>query len=274
MPSCPIITITTDFGEQDHFVGVMKGVILKINPEAVIVDINHQVNSYDVLDGAFTLAQSCHYFPAGTIHLVVVDPGVGSSRRPIVASTANYTFVAPDNGVLSLIYEREQNVEVRHATVDRYFLHPVSNTFHGRDIFAPVAAWLSCGVELQKFGEVVSDYAKSEFPRPRWENPSLLKGVAIRVDKFGNVITNLRPEDVPQIFKEKSASFRLALNQREVTRIYSSFSAGKPSEIFAVVGSSGFLEIAMNQGSAAKTLGARPGTEVAVILNGESAPPR
>jgi S-adenosyl-L-methionine hydrolase (adenosine-forming) len=266
LPTRPIITITTDFGEQDHFVGVMKGVILNINPEAVIVDINHQVDSYDVLDGAFTLAESYHYFPAGTIHMVVVDPGVGSGRRPILARTANYTFVAPDNGVLSLIYEREERVEVRHATADQYFLHPVSNTFHGRDIFAPVAAWLSRGVETEKFGEAISDYAKSALPRPKWENANLLKGMAIKVDKFGNVITNLRPQDVPQLFTENPPDFRITINGREVTRIYSSFSAGKPSEIFALVGSSGFLEIATNRGSAARALDAHRGTEVAVVL--------
>lgn len=272
MPARPIVTITTDFGEQDHFVGVMKGVILKINPEAVIVDINHQVNSYDVFDGAFTLAQSYLYFPPETTHLVVVDPGVGSSRRPILARTANYSFVAPDNGVLSLIYEREERVEVRHVTAEHYFLNPVSNTFHGRDIFAPVAAWLSRGVETDKFGEVITDYAKSASPRPKWENEKLVKGVAIKVDKFGNIITNLRPEDVPQLFTENPPRFRIVISGREVTEIYSSFAMGKPSEVFAVVGSSGFLEIATNRGSAAKALNVNRGTEVAVMLGDGPAP--
>ncbi|HVA00055.1 MAG TPA: SAM-dependent chlorinase/fluorinase [Terriglobia bacterium] len=272
MPSKPVITMTTDFGEQDHFVGVMKAVILKINPEAVIVDINHQVNSYDVFDGAFTLAQSYLYFPPETIHLVVVDPGVGSSRRPILVRTAHYNFVAPDNGVLSLIYEREERVEVRHVTANHYFLNPVSNTFHGRDIFAPVAAWLSRGVEAEKFGEVITDYAKSAFPRPKWENPNLLKGMAIKVDKFGNIITNLRPEDVPQLFAENPPRFRIVVSGREVTEIHASFALGKPSEIFAILGSSGFLELATNRGSAAKALNAKRGTEVAVMLGEEPAP--
>ena len=272
MPARPIVTMTTDFGEENHFVGVMKGVILKINPEAVIVDINHQVNSYDIFDGAFTLAQSYLYFPPETIHLVVVDPGVGSNRRPIVVRTTNYRFVAPDNGVLSLIYEREERVEVRHATSDHYFLNPVSNTFHGRDIFAPVAAWLSRGVEADKFGEVITNYVKSGFPRPKWENENLLKGLAIKVDKFGNVITNLRPEDVPQLFTKDPPHFRIVINGRAITQVYSSFAMGAPSEIFAIVGSSGFFEVATNLGSAAKALGVNRGTEVAVMLGDEPAP--
>ncbi|MCL5005444.1 MAG: SAM-dependent chlorinase/fluorinase [Acidobacteria bacterium] len=271
MPEKPIITITTDFGEQDYFVGVMKGVILNINPEAVIVDINHQVNSFDVFDGAFTLAQSYLYFPSDTIHLVVVDPGVGSVRRPILIRTTNYKFVAPDNGVLSLIYEREERVEVRHVTADHYFLHPVSNTFHGRDIFAPVAAWLSRGVELEKFGEVITDYAKFTSPRPKREGENLVKGVAIKVDKFGNVITNIRPEDVPQLFAENPPRFRIVINKHEVTRLCSSYSMGEPSEIFAIVGSSGFLEIGANRKSAARILNVNRGAEVAVLLGNEAA---
>jgi S-adenosyl-L-methionine hydrolase (adenosine-forming) len=268
----PIITITTDFGEHDYFVGVMKGVILKINPEAVIVDINHQVNSYDIFDGAFTLVQSYLYFPPDTIHLVVVDPGVGSTRRPILVRTMNYKFVAPDNGVLSLIYEREDNVDVRHVTADHYFLKPVSNTFHGRDIFAPVAAWVSRGTEIEKFGEVITDYAKFASPRPKRESENLVKGVAIKVDKFGNIITNIRPEDVPQLFTENPPHFRIAVNRHEVTQLHSSYSMGQPSEIFAIVGSSGFLEIGTNRGSAAKALNINRGAEVAVILGEEATP--
>ena len=162
-----LITLTTDFGLADHFVGVMKGVILRINPDAVLVDISHEVDSYDILDGAFTLAQSYRFFPPGAIHLVVVDPGVGSARRPILASTANAQFVAPDNGVLSMIYEREPDAQVRHITRERHFLRPVSNTFHGRDIFAPIAAWLSKGVEPIEFGETMTDHVRPALPKPR-----------------------------------------------------------------------------------------------------------
>jgi len=260
----PIISITTDFGEDDHFVGVMKGVILSINPDATIVDINHRVNSYDIFDGAYCLSQSYHVFPPGTIHLVVVDPGVGSERRPIIVQSKDYRFVAPDNGVLSMIYEREERVEVRHVTSEHFFRKPVSNTFHGRDIFAPVAAWLSRGMEAEKFGTVVSDYARFTSVRPTRENDALIKGVAIKVDKFGNVITNIAPEDVPQIFGQHPAPFRIRINGHEITRIHESFAAGEPSELFAVVGSSGFIEICTNRGSAAKALKVNRGAEVEV----------
>lgn len=261
-----IISITTDFGEDDHYVGVMKGVMLKINPEGAIVDINHRVNSYDIFDGAYSLAQSYKYFPPGTIHLVVVDPGVGSGRRPIIVETKDYKFVAPDNGVLSLVYEQEERVEVRHVTAEQYFLSPVSNTFHGRDIFAPVAAWLSTGLGAAKFGNVISDYARFTSLRPERVNESLVKGVAIKLDKFGNIITNIRPADVPQLFEDNPPPFRIAINGREITRLSKSFAAGKPSEIFALLGSSGFLEICTNCGSAAKELNADRGAEVEITL--------
>lgn len=266
MPRRPVITLTTDFGQMDHFVGVMKGAILNINPEAEIVDLNHQVNSYDIFDAAFNLGQGYRFFPPDTIHLVVVDPGVGNTRRPILARSMSYKFVAPDNGVLSLVYEREENVEVRHITSDHYFLNPVSNTFHGRDIFAPVVGWLSKGVEADKFGEVISDFAKFTAPKPK-RIDNLVKGVALKVDKFGNVITNISPQDVPLLFSENPPAFRIVINQHEITTLNLSYSMGKPSEIFAIVGSSGYLEICTNRGSAAKALNASRGTEVGVVLS-------
>lgn len=272
MPRKPIITLTTDFGQNDHYVGVMKGVILGINPEVQIVDLCHQVNSYDIFDAAFTLAQSYRFFPTDTIHLVVVDPGVGTARRPILARTIDYKFVAPDNGVLSLIYEREESIEVRHITSDHYFLNPVSNTFHGRDIFAPVAGWLSKWVEPDKFGEVIEDYAKFASPKPKKASDQLITGVVLKVDKFGNIITNLTPEDVPQLFAENPPPFKIVLNQQEITRLNLAYSMGKPSEIFAIVGSSGYLEICTNRGSAAKALNANRGAEVGVVIGAAAAP--
>lgn len=248
----------------------MKGVILNINPEVEIVDLSHQVNSYDIFDAAFTLAQSYRFFPPDTIHLVVVDPGVGTARRPILARTIEYKFVAPDNGVLSLVYEREENIEVRHVTSDHYFLNPVSNTFHGRDIFAPVVGWLSKGVEADKFGEPITDFAKFTSPKPKRVNDSLIKGVALKVDKFGNIITNISPEDVPQLFSENPPPFKIIVNQTEITRLNLGYSMGKPSELFAIVGSSGFLEICTNRGSAAKTLNAGRGAEVGVVVGAEA----
>jgi S-adenosyl-L-methionine hydrolase (adenosine-forming) len=273
LPRKQIITITTDFGLNDHFIGVMKGVILNINHDVEIVDLCHQVSSYDIFDGAYTLAQSYRYYPPDTIHLVVVDPGVGAARRPLLARTMEYKFVAPDNGVLSLIYEREENVEVRHITSDHYFLNPVSNTFHGRDVFSPVVGWLSRGVEVDKFGEVITDYAKFTSPKPKRVSENLVKGVILKVDKFGNMITNISPEDVPQLFSETPPPFRIIINQQEITRLNLSYSMGKPQEIFAIVGSSGFLEICTNRGSASKALNAARGSEVGVMLGEASTAP-
>jgi len=265
-----LITLITDFGAADHLVGTIKGVILNINPDVEIVDICHQIGSYDIFDAAFTLAQSYRFFPSDTIHLVVVDPGVGTARRPILARTMNYKFVAPDNGVLSLIYEREESVEVRHVTSDHYFLNPVSNTFHGRDIFAPIVGWLSKWVEVDKFGEPITDFAKFSSPKPKRVNDNLIKGVALKVDKFGNIITNLTPEDVPQLFAENPPPFKIIINQQEITSLNLAYSMGKPSEVFAIVGSSGFIEICTNRGSAAKVLNASRGAEVGVLVGQET----
>ena len=266
-----LITLITDFDTTDHFVGTMKGVILNINPDVQIVDICHKVASYDIFDAAFTLAQSYRFFPPDTIHLVVVDPGVGTVRRPLLVRTMAYKFVAPDNGVLSLIYEREERAEVRHITADHYFLNPVSNTFQGRDVFAPVVGWLSKGVEVDKFGDPITEYTKFASPKPKRVGDSLIKGVALRIDKFGNIITNLTPEDVPQLFAENPPPFKIMINEQEITRLNLAYSMGKPSEVFAIVGSSGYIEICTNRGSAAKILNVNRGVEVGVVL-GNPAP--
>ena len=265
----PLITLITDFDTVDHFVGTMKGVIYNINPDVEIVDITHQAASYDIFDAAFTLAQSYRFFPSDTIHLVVVDPGVGTARRPLLARSMAYKFVAPDNGVLSLIYEREENMEVRHITSDHYFLNPVSATFQGRDIFAPVAGWLSKGVEVDKFGEPINDYTKFSSPKPKRLGDTFWKGVVLKIDKFGNILTNLRPEDLPQLFAESPPPFKIIINQQEITRLNLAYSMGKPGELFAIVGSSGYIEICTNRGSAAKALNVNRGVEVGVMLGGQ-----
>lgn len=250
----------------------MKGIILGINPDVEIVDVCHQVNSYDIFDAAFTLAQSYRFFPSDTIHLVVVDPGVGTTRRPLLARTIEQKFVAPDNGVLSLVYEREESIEVRHITSDHYFLNPLSHTFHARDVFAPVVGWLSRGLEVDKFGEPITDYVKFPSPKPKQVSDRLVTGKVLRVDKFGNVITNLMPDDLPQLFSESPPPFKIIINQQEITKLNLSYSLGKPSEIFAIVGSSGYLEICTTRGSAAKALNASRGAEVGVVLSEETAP--
>jgi hypothetical protein len=244
----------------------MKGVILDINPEVQIVDLCHQVAAYDIFEAAYALAQSYKFFPHGAIHLIVVDPGVGTVRRPLVAGTGQYKFVAPDNGVLSLIFDREPSIEVRHITADHYFLNPVSNTFHGRDIFAPVAGWLSRGIEPDRFGERITDHTRFHTPKPRRVSESLVKGVILKVDKFGNLITNITPEDVPELFSEAPPSFKLVIGHQEITRLNLAYSMGNPSELFAIVGSSGLIEVCINRGSAAGILDAKRGTEVGVVL--------
>ena len=267
-----VITLTTDFGLDDHYIGAVKGVILNINPDVSIVDLNLQVKSYDVFEGAFTLARSYGFFPPATVHLVIVDPGVGTARRPLVVSAGNYKFVAPDNGVLSFIYESEPEPVVRHVTSEHYFLRPVSQTFHGRDIFGPVAAWLSRGVEADKFGEVITDYVRFVTPKPRAEGNHTLKGVTLKVDKFGNLITNFTPADVPQLFTTPHSPFKAVVNQKEITEVKKSYLDGAPSELFFIAGSSGYLEISTNRGSASELLHARRGTEVSIMLG--AAPPQ
>ena len=266
----PIITLTTDFGSNDHFVGTIKGVILDIAPEAQIVDICHSVQSFDVLDGALTISQAYSYFPSRTVHVVVVDPGVGTARRPILASCDKYHFVAPDNGVLSLVYAREERMHVRHITSEHYFLQPVSNTFHARDIFAPVAAWLAKEVDSQKFGDEVEEYVRFSAPKPKAVDENRLRGVVLKVDKFGNLITNITPQDAPMLFGADATAFKIVIGSREITEIRNTYAEGAPGEVIGILGSMGFLEIAANRGAAAQLTGAGKGNEVIIIL-GEAA---
>lgn len=271
MAQRPIITLTTDFGLNDHFVGTMKGVILKILPNAEIVDICHSVQAFDILDGALALAQSYSYFPTRTVHLVVVDPGVGSARRPIIASSEEQNFVAPDNGVLSLMYAREERLSVRHITSDHYFLQPLSNTFHGRDIFAPVAAYLAKGVDHEKFGAEITDFVRFNAPKPKPADANTLRGVVLRVDRFGNLITNFTPQDAPALFQQQPPAFKIVVGKREVSTLRQNYAEGASGEVFGILGSMGYLEIVANRGSAAQLVGSGKGTEVQVIFEGASA---
>jgi len=242
--------------------------MFSINPAAQVVDITNAVQSFDILDGAIAIAQAYSFFPKDTIHVVVVDPGVGGQRRPILVNAGQYVFVAPDNGVLSLVYEREERVLVRHITAEHYFRQPVSNTFHGRDVFAPVAAYLSKGVEAVKFGEEISDYVRFAAPKPKPAGPNAWKGVVLKADKFGNLITNFTPNDVPQVFDGSSQTFKINAGKAEITKFYPSYSAGQPGELFAVLGSTGFLEISANKDSAARLAGANRGSEVNLVIGG------
>jgi S-adenosylmethionine hydrolase len=261
--SDPIVTLTTDFGSSDHLVGSMKGVILNINPAARIVDLNHSVVPFDILDGALSLANAYKYFPSRTIHVIIVDPGVGTDRRPILVSGEKHFFIAPDNGVLSMIYDRE-SCTVRHITAEHYFLNPVSPTFHGRDIFAPTAGWLSKAYQTEAFGEVVTDFVRFTMPKAKASGQSV-KGVVLRVDAFGNLMTNLTAEDIP-IGALDGGSVKLAVNGKQVVKFAQTFASGNPGEPIALLGSAGYVEIAVNRGSAARALGVNRGAEVTLDL--------
>jgi S-adenosyl-L-methionine hydrolase (adenosine-forming) len=267
----PIITLTTDFGLNDHFVGTTKGVILGIEPEAEIVDICHSVQAFDVLDGALTISQAYSYFPSGTVHMVIVDPGVGTTRRPLLVTSERHHFVAPDNGVLSLIYQREQRLSARHVTAEHYFLQPVSNTFHARDVFSPVAAYLAKGVDPAKFGEEVSDFVRFSAPKPKPVNENTLRGVVLKVDRFGNLITNITPQDAPMLFAQEAPAFKIVVGKREIAEIKDAYARGAPGEVFGILGSMGYLEIATNRGAAAQILGVGKGSDVSIVLGDAAA---
>ena len=266
MSDTRIVTFTTDFGLNDPFVGIMHGVVLNIHPEATVVDVCHAVASYDVFDGAWTIAQAYRFFPPRTVHVVVVDPGVGGTRRPIIVETDDYIFVAPDNGVLSLIEMREPKFSVRHITAERYFLQPVSRTFHGRDVFSPVAGWLSKGVAPAEFGPEISDYARLALPAVERIGENSLRGVVLKVDKFGNLITNISEQEAPALFTTTPPAVSILVAGQTITRVRHSYAEGGEDEFFAIVGSSGCLEIAAKQASAAEKLASGVGAPVGVMF--------
>jgi S-adenosylmethionine hydrolase len=260
-----LITLLTDFGTADYFVGAMKGVILSINPEARIVDITHEIPPQDVQAGAFTLSAVYQTFPAATIHTAVVDPGVGSARRPILVSGDNQLFVGPDNGLFSFIYEREPQARVFHLTNEKYFRQPVSQTFHGRDVFAPVAAALSKGVHLEQLGTEIKDYVRLDYLKPQQAGRQITQASIIHVDRFGNCITNLKREHLTDEMIARGV--RLSVNGREITSVHRFFAEGNEAtgELFAIWGSAGYLEIAAFRASAAQLLNCQRGQTIEVM---------
>lgn len=262
-----IITLLTDYGVQDHFVASMKAVILSIHPNVHIVDISHDIAAHDILEASFLLRSCYSYFPTRTIHVVVVDPTVGSSRKAIIVGTDDHYFIAPDNGVLSLIYEVEEVRSVVEITAEHLVLPQVSKTFHGRDIFAPAAAWLSKSVDMLNFGDEQTDYVRLTLPRPKMVGDTLLKGAVLHVDRFGNLITNISREDL-MIARDKvpGSECKILISKQEIQKISEFYAEGQKGDLVALFGSTNYLEIAQNQGSAAKTLSAGRGTEVGVML--------
>ncbi len=258
----PTLTLTTDFGLCDHYAGVMKGVILSICPAARIVDISHEVTPFEIPEGAYTIAQSWRYFPKKTVHVVVVDPGVGTSRRPILLEAGGHFFIAPDNGVLSMIYSAEKH-KVRLISNERYFRKPVSNTFHGRDIFAPVAAHLAAGAPPAQIGKPIQDYLRASFEQPVQTGKSTWSGTILKIDRFGNIVTNFRSDAFPGLAQR---SFVLSAGLRQISILARNYAECGTGELFVIAGSSGYLEISLGQGSAAKHLGCAAGSGVELTI--------
>jgi S-adenosylmethionine hydrolase len=264
-----VITLTTDFGTSDWFVGTMKGVIASIAPQCMVVDLTHDLPPGNIRGGAFALAASHRFFPKGTIHVAVIDPGVGSRRRAIAVQTANGVFVGPDNGVLSWALAKEKPRAIHALENEAYFLQPVSQTFHGRDIFAPVAAHLSRGVPIQKLGPALKEFVRLDWPEPRVRRGGL-EGEVVYIDRFGNAITNLEGR---LLEGSGRASCEVHAKRRWNCPLKTFYQAVPPKRPVALVGSSGFLEIAVNGGSAERVLGLRIGTRVvlrALIVSGMS----
>jgi len=257
-----LITLTTDFGLKDAFVGIMKGVIARINSEVRVIDLTHGIPEQDILAGALTLRHSVAYFPSGTIHVAVIDPGVGSARRPLLIETNGIFFIGPDNGVLSLAVGDSTGAQIVQLTNPAYHLQPTSATFHGRDIFAPAAAYLSRGVPPSEFGEKLDGFVKLVLPKVAHMG-STLAGEIIYRDKFGNLFTNIEQHDLTGLTSERIEVVLADLHIQGLTANYAAAGAG---EFVAVLNSWGFLEIALNKGNAAERLGAKVGDKVKITF--------
>ena len=259
-----IITLLTDFGTQDYFAAAMKGVILSLNPDATLVDITHEISPQDIQAAAFDLLACYRDFPAGTIHVAVVDPGVGSDRHAIIVQCARQYFVGPDNGLFSWIIEREENYSAWQVTKSKFFREPVSTTFHGRDVFAPVAAALAGGTPPEEFGPPLENIVTFA-PLLPFTAAGAIEGSIIHIDRFGNCITNFTAEHVTE---ERIASgVKLIVNNKEITSVRKFFAdqSGSANDLFMLVGSAGFVEIASQNVSAAAILSAKRGDRVLLI---------
>jgi len=260
----PVVTLLTDFGHQDPFVGIMKGVILRLCPTAALVDLCHETAAYDIRGASFLLQSAVGFFPPGTIHVAVVDPGVGGPRRPIVAQIGGQVFVAPDNGVLSYPMASGAVRTIRAITAREYLLPEVSATFHGRDVFAPVAGHLACGVPLERFGPEVADPVGLPIPRPRRDPSGQIAGEVIWIDHFGNCITNITREDLEACRAGQTGSPRVLLAGREVGPVVQFFGEVGVGRGGAILGSMGTLELFLNQGNLARQWTVIPGAAVIV----------
>lgn len=257
-----MITLLTDFGAEDGYVGAMKGVILSINPRAAIIDISHQIPPQDIMAGAFVLSQAAPFFPKGTIHMAIVDPGVGGKRRPILIRTDRYFFVGPDNGIFDIALQRENIKQKIHLTSRKYFLGYISSTFHGRDIFSPVAAYLSLGIDPALFGKNIKRAAKLDFKKPVARDGKIT-GRIIHIDRFGNLITNIDERLLKMVFKNRP--FKAKVSGAIIKKNLLSYAYAKENEAVSLIGSSGLLEISVKEKSASRALGIGRGGLVEVI---------
>lgn len=254
-----VVTLLSDFGLYDPYVAEMKAVILSINPESQIVDITHEIEKFDIRMGAFVLASATPFCPPDTVHVAVVDPGVGTKRRPIIVETKRGFYVGPDNGLLMLAAQKEEIIKVYHIVNTKYMLSKVSNTFHGRDVFAPAAAYLASGIHPSEFGPAVQDYSFLEFAKPKSEKGEVV-GEILYVDSFGNVVSNLSEIDLEKAEFREGDSLSVMLGGKSLAlRFCSAYGEVQSGTALVLVGGSGFLEVAVNEGSASRMLGAKVG---------------
>ena len=255
--SAPIITLLTDFGGAQAYVAAMKGVLLSLAPAARVVDISHEIAACDVLEGALALADAAPLFPQGSIHLAVVDPGVGGKRAPLLVESGRHYYIGPDNGLLSLAAIAPRTV--RHLNKDRFFRLPLSPTFHGRDLFAPVAGHLAAGMAAAEFGPPVAGRRELELPRTSRE-AGLVRGEVLTVDRFGNLMTNISEQELPAA----AARCRVVLGKDSIDGVSASYDEAASGALVAVISSRGTLEIALREGSAAERTGSARGVLVLV----------
>ncbi len=262
----PIITLTTDFGLKDPFVGIMKGVISGINPKAQIIDISHDIIPHNIFEASQIISMSYKYFPPATIHIVVVDPGVGGVRKPLLVVTENYYFIGPDNGVFTPIFEEPHTgiFKVLHISSSHYCLPLQGPTFHGRDIFAPAAAWLSKGVESSKFGERIKDYVSLLMPKSKATSKTTLEGEIIYIDTFGNAITNITKDNLDKLSPEFSKEKFKVIYKGSQLNLVNYYSEKESSTLSAVINSFGFLELFLYKGAASEKFDIKTGDKVSV----------
>jgi S-adenosylmethionine hydrolase len=261
----PIITLTTDFGYKDPFIGIMKGVILNINPSVNLVDITHGISPQNILETAFAVEISFASFPSKTIHIVVVDPGVGSVRRPILVVTDHHYFVGPDNGVFSRIYKLTETLNVIHITSEHYFLPQRNSTFHGRDIFAPVAAYLSKGINISHIGDPIFDYVTIPTPTPIMPAKNIIEGEVIYTDRFGNSTTNIHTHKIDELSSNPDRRLKVVIKDKEAP-FKNYYSEATDAGIYSLINSFGYLEFFVYRGNASQDFGIAVGEKVKVVV--------